>query len=409
MHYNIHIRKVRILMRKSLLPAIFAASALLMAGCNVNVTTTPADNSSSDKATVAPAEEADPAKTDATAEAGTTSGSGSEPGLEPGDLSNYDDPKILPAFKYTGNGLYMDIISDYLVDMAREYGGGDSDVYIPFGTVIQIDDSDQSDIIAYGIYCYDGYKLLNTTLVSSSGARNYGAFHLKKGDDGKVSIASADLPEVEEESREVFAPVPGLYEKVIAFSDEKIDMLREETIASYVNTNGLNITQWQDYGHAPKPVINAPDTPEEAQHYTFTSPIGYTMTYDLRDYSLQSTEEDDMYGKVEEGFTGTLMVVKKHSGSDTEAAIEQALSGVGATDLEAADDTIGDSIPCRRAEYDEKLEDGRIFRYVCYAVPSGSDVITVLIETTVEKGVSEMSVEELKEEFKDMLASFTLN
>ena len=389
-------------MRKSLLPAIIA-TALLMTGCNVNVTTTPADNASSDKATEAPVEEADPAKTDATAEAKTASGS------EPGELSDYDDPKSLPAFKYTGNGLYMDVISDYLVDMAREYGGGDSDVYIPFGTVVQIDDSDPSDIIAYGIYSYDGYKLLNTTLVSTSGARNYGAFHLEKGEDGKVSIASADLPEVEEESREVFAPVPGLYEKIIALSDEKLDVLREETIASYVNTTGLNITQWQDYGHDPKPVINAPDTPEEAQHYTFTSPIGYTMTYDLREYTLQSTEEDDMYGKVEEGFTGTLMVVKKHSGSDTGAAIEQALSGVGATDLAAADDTIGDNIPCRRAEYDEQLEDGRIFRYVCYAVPSGSDVITVLIETTVEKGVSEMSVEELKEEFKDMLESFTLN
>ncbi len=305
----------------------------------------------------------------------------------------------------------MGVIDDYLVAEEKSHVSDPAGVYIPFGFIAQVDDSSPDDIIVYGSFNLDGYDLINTTLFDKMGYRNYGAVHLKKNDDGTVEVVSADLPETEEESKEVFAPVKGLYEKVMSEADSKLDQLKEEAIAEYVNTNGLNITQWQQHGHSPVTVLNAPETPEDAQFYRFVSPLGYEMTYDLRELTLSSDDGGDVYGEVEPDgvWTGTLMAVKKAEGDDTDAAIKEALSDTDASTLTAGDATIGSGIACKRAEYDEKLEDGRIFRYVCYAVPADKGVITVVIETTVEKGVSELSVEELEKKFESTLSTFKIS
>lgn len=321
----------------------------------------------------------------------------------------YDDPGSLPKYTYQGTEDYMDVISDFLIKYESEINDTNlPDVLIPYGIIVQTDDADPDDIIAYGIYGIDGYDLLNTTLETATGSMTYGAIHLKKNDDGTYEVTSADLPLVDEESIELFAPVKGLYEKVIAVPDNEIEDTREEAIAGYVNSNGLNITQWQDYSHDPVLVLNATGTPEEAQFYCYESPLGYQITYDLREFSLLASDEDDMYGKVRDNDTSTLMVIKKSEEKDADAAIGAVMSDFDeGTGGEIKDAKIGD-VTCRMAEYDEKLEDGRIFRYLCYAVPTDDEVLMVILETTCENEGSGMSAGELEDTFKNTLSTFSV-
>ena len=370
--------------------------------------TEPAETTKSAE-TTEPAEATEPAETTGSADSTEALSPGTVSGETPGLA--YDDPKSLPPYTYQGTQEYMDVIGDYLVAEHEEMQADDTiDVYIPFGNIVKLDDTNPDDIIAYGSFNINGFNLLNTTLFAANGSWNHGAVHLKKNDDGSAVVTKAELPETDMESKKILSAVDGLYEQVIKEDESKMDQIFEEAIASYINTNGLNITQWQNYGRAPKRVLNAPDTPEEAQFYRKRSPLGYELTIDLREFSFSNDGVNDMYGKVEKNdtWTGTLMVVGKTEGDDTDAAISEALSNTDASGLTAADYSIGDSIPCKRAEYDEKIEDGRIFRYVCYAVPAKEGVLTVLIETTVEKGVSELSVAELEKTFESTLQTFKL-
>ena len=322
------------------------------------------------------------------------------------ELSAYEDPSSLPAYSYTGPEEYMDVISDYMIETNAD---DQSDVQIPFGIIVEKDETDPENITIYGSFNIDGYELRNTTLVASGGSRGSGAFHLKKADDGSVSVVDAELPEVDEDYPAVFAPVDGLYDRIVALSDEEISEARAEAIAGYVNTNGLNITQWQDYGWEPVPVANAPETPEEAQLYDYQSPLGYQMTYDLREFSLNASDGEDMFGKVEQDFTGTLMVVRKSESEEMDAALQAEAANANADDIAIEDAVIGDQLSCRRAEWNDELEDGRIFRYIGYAVPESDGILSILLETTYEEGGSEMSMSDLEDAFSDMVSSFSLS
>ena len=400
---------------KRIVKALLAAQAvmLLMSGCGADSDTAPASAEGSlaqEEVTVEASEaaetteavqETDDGSTASAAEAAAADASG-------GVYSSYDDPAALPAYKYQGTDKYLDVISDYLIELELESRGDDlPDVFIPFSIIVQTDESDPQAVTVYGSFNMDGYDLRNTTLESVTSSRGNGAIHLKKKDDGSFEVTEAELPVVDEEEPEVFASVPGLYEKVKALSEDELNAAHEQAIAEYINSNGLNITQWQDYGKPPVPVINAPETPEEAEFHVYESPLGYTMTYDLRELTLAASPDYDMYGRIEDTYTGTFMDIEKSSGADAEAAIKQVLNGSEAAMGDITDATIN-GIKCSRTELDDKLEDGRIFRYVCYAVPAEDGVITILLETTCEKGVSELSVAELEKIFEGALATFSV-
>ncbi len=387
--------------------AVVQAALLILAGCGAGGGTEAAteDSSEANVAEEAVTEEAtvEPQEPETEAEADTE-----DSDLAEFDMLEYEDPSSLPPYTYQGTEDYLDVISAYLIDYARKDLGMDTaNVIIPYGIIVQTDDKDPEDTIAYGIYSIDGYDLYNTTLENTTGSMSYGAFHLKKKDDGTFEVKKADLALMDEDAIDLFAPVEGLYEKVIAVSDEKLLEARETAIAEYINTNGLNITQWQDFSHDPVSVLNAPETPDEAQHYTYKSPLGYQITYDLREFSLLPSETDDMYSKIKDENTATLMVIKKGEGKDADESISKVLSDFDGGNSEIVDDKIG-GIACRRAEHDEKIEDGRIFRYVCYAVPAKDGVLTVLLEATVKDDASGMSAEELEKIFNGMLSTFAI-
>ncbi|MCR5595232.1 MAG: hypothetical protein K6G12_05245 [Lachnospiraceae bacterium] len=406
---------------RTILAAITVAALIMgtLAGCASAITDRPATDEENAIEAGAQGDQADGAtgdgQTDSSTADGATSqdesaadGATSQDDSAAGGIeSTYEDPDNLPEYSYLGDEEYLDVINEYLISFEKTIAGDDlPDVYIPFSKVVQVDDSDPTDIIAYGAYNICGYDLLNTTLFATTGSWTMGAIHLAKNDDGTYAVTDAELPFVMEECMEVFAPVPGLYDKANDLMNKEGEKMRADSIDEYVSANKLNITQWQDYGNAPIPVAGA-ETPEEAQLYTYRSPLGYQITYDLRELSQTWLGTDDMFGKVEEEWTGTLMSVKKAVGDNADAALTEVLSNTSAGDVKGEAATVA-GIPCVRAVYDEPIEDGRIFRYVCYYVGEKEDALVITTETTVEEGVSDISVDELETYFEPVLSTFSL-
>ncbi len=322
--------------------------------------------------------------------------------------TEYEDPANLPRYTYQGTEEYLDVISEYMVtEYAKNFGDG-AGVFIPYSFIVEKDETDPADILVYGEYDIDGYDLRNSTLVSSCGARNRGVFHLKKDDNGTVTVTEADLPETEDESMKLFEPVKSAYDELVALTEDDLTAGRATAIAEYVNTNGLNILQWQDYCEAPVAVLNAPETPEEQEFYHYESPLGYALTYDLRAFTLRPSAESDMYGKVEDSYTGTFMDIRKAASMDPAQALNKVISQSGASDVSVTETSIGDGITCSRAEWEEKLDDGRSFLYIGYGVPAGEDTIVLMLETTFEKGSNEITLEELDQIFASTLETLTL-
>ncbi|MCR5301552.1 MAG: hypothetical protein K6E49_03830 [Lachnospiraceae bacterium] len=382
-------------------------AALLLSGCNVSVNTTPE-----------PAQEetpaAEPGNESAAAEAETKSEvtAAEDENEPPAGTSVYEDPKSLPEYTYQGDEKYMDVICKYMVDYEKQFtDNGQVKVYIPFNIIVETDESDPDDILVYGSYNVDGFRLLNTTLFTESGSRSFGTFHLKTVADGKYEVTDAELPLVEEECEELFAPIDGLYKKISETYDKEADKARADSIAQYVSANSLNITQWQDFGHKPVAVEGAAPTSDADNIYHYDSPLGYSIDFDLRDVSLNASD-DDMFSKIEDIDTGTLMVIKSYTESDPDKAVNTALSDadtdMNVSDITLADFEIGDGIKCRRGDSDVPLDDGRIFRYVCLATPASNGTITLVLTTTIEKDAPGLSADELVEAFNGMLSSFCL-
>jgi hypothetical protein len=398
-------------MKKIVTLLVGAVVATALTACTGNITV---NNNSADDGQTATEEtvtEEDAAQPEDAQPEDAQAAEETEPADEAVDESPYDDPESLPLYKYQGDDEYLGVISDYMIAEDMEMNGENAaDVYIPYSIVAHTDDRNPDDILVYGSFNICGYNLLNSTLVAVSGSWDAGIFHLKKTGDGNYEVTGADLPMTEQESIKLFDPLPGLYEKLMATFDETGDELRQEEIAKYINTNGLYITQWQEYGYAPKPVLNAPPTPEEENFYTHTSQMGYSLTYDLRKFSYRGDATGESYLKIEPDatWTGTSMNVNSFDTEDAGEAIAEALSFTDAKTFDISDSVIGDNISCKRAVYDEDISDGRIFRYICYAVPAGDKTITIYLHTAVQEGVSELTVEELEKTFEETLKTFTV-
>ncbi len=391
-------------MKKQMLPiAAILTATMLAAGCGAQAAPAPqpAETEATETAAVE-TEEQEAAETEEATEEEVT---------EDEVTVEYNDPDGLPTYTYTGTEEYLDVISDYMVTEYAKNFPQKMNVFIPYSIVVDTDDSNTDDILVYGEFDIDGYDLRNSTLVSNCGSRNAGIFHLQKADDGTVTVVKAELPETEDETEKLFSSAKDAYDKIKALTDEDLTEARAAAIADYVNTNGLHIDQWQDYGEAPVVVINAPEPPEEEEIYTFESPKGYGITYDLREFTLGTSDETDMYGKVEENekYTGTFLVIEKVASTDTDAAMKEAMKQAGVTDAEITDATIGDGVACSTAQWQETLDDGRIFYYICYCVPMDDDVLRIRLETTYQEGVNEVTMDDLARMFAPMMDTFHLD
>lgn len=402
-------------MRKIVILLFGAALATALTACTGNITINNQDATDGQTVAEEAVTEEDAVQPEDTQTEDTQTEEEAEPADESADEASdespYDDPESLPLYKYRGDDEYLGVISDYIIAENMEMNGENAaDVYIPYSIVAHTDDRNPDDILVYGSFNICGYDLLNSTLVAVGGSWDAGIFHLKKTGDADYEVTGADLPMTEQESIKLFAPLPGLYDKLMANLNETGEELRQEEIADYINANGLYITQWQDFGKAPESVLNAPPTPEEENFYTHTSRLGYSLTYDLRNFSYSGDDTGESYLKIEPDatWTGTSMNINSFDTEDAKEAIAEALSFTDAESFDISDSVIGDNISCKRAVYDEDISDGRIFRYICYAVPAGEKTITIYLHTAVQEGVSELTVEELEKTFDETLKTFTV-
>ena len=209
---------------------------------------------------------------------------------------------VLPPFEYTGGDPYTAAICAWLLESeAEKYASGD--VAIPCPLILEVDDSDKNDVLVWGIFGLEHYDLLNTTLLCVSGGNTPGLLHLK-AEDGAYTVTAFDAvgsgTDYTEDIQRIFGMKPDLIRR-LAESYGNIDLVRLQFISDYVNHNMLSVTQMQDFGWPPVPLINAPDTPDEEQIIHYASPLGYAMDYDLRQFSFYAFDESmDVFSGVGE-------------------------------------------------------------------------------------------------------------
>ncbi len=158
----------------------------------------------------------------------------------------------LPAYEYPGPELFFSVLYQYMIDeYADDYP--EADVSIPCPVIVDMDESDKSDIRVYGNFWIFNYDLNGQTLENTSGGSYPGCIHVKSTDAG-YEVTSMDVTEdgsgFTESAKKIFGDRYDAFMK-----DGEDEKLREETraqiIANYVAANNLDITAYQDYGWDP--------------------------------------------------------------------------------------------------------------------------------------------------------------
>ena len=233
----------------------------------------------------------------------------------------------LPAFDHSGYDPYTAAVCEWL--LANEAGDhSQSCIAIPAPVIIQVDDGDPNDILVWGIFRIDSYELRNTTLMSVSGSSTPGLMHIKETDGTYAVVEFESVGEgsdSDEGTERIFGMREGLYDRYRE-STMTGEAVRLQFVSDYVNLNGLNILQIQDFGHDPVPLINAPDATEEDQMILHESVLGYSVVYDLRLFSfLEFDESMDCFCGVGE-LEGISVNVSRYEIPAEEAAADLAES-----------------------------------------------------------------------------------
>lgn len=230
-------------MKKSFL-AVLLISALVMviglAACSSG------DKASSEASSEASAEAVSEAASEASAEAAEEASEASaEAAAEEAavDASAYgyagDDPIEAAVYKY----------------MAEEVSKNfeKADVSIPTVNIVHVDLTNPDEVLAAGDFWIYNYNINGDTLECVSGGNFPGVMHLAK-DGAGYTVASFDKVEdgadFEPSAKELFGENYDAFMAVYGDSDAR-DELRKITVSDYVNLNGLDVTQYQDYGWEP--------------------------------------------------------------------------------------------------------------------------------------------------------------
>lgn len=226
----------------------------------------------------------------------------------------------LPDYRYAGDNPYTAAICDWLLkNEADNYA--QSDVAIPSPIIVDVDDDDPQDILVWGGFELNWYELRNTTLFCISGGSVPGLMHLQEQDGICVVSgfeAVGDGTDYQKDIERIFGMRRGLVKKLEAAMAGR-DEMQLQFVSDYVNANGLNITQMQDYGWLPVPLINAPETAEEDQIVHHVSPLGYSIDYDLRTFSFDRFDESTEGLSGVGDLAGISILVEKHPLSSDDA------------------------------------------------------------------------------------------
>lgn len=157
-------------------------------------------------------------------------------------------------YGYMGEDPVEGAVYEYMaMEISKEYELEEGMVSIPVVTVIdRVDNEDGSADVA-GLFEIDNYTIEGDTLACQSGGSYPGKMHLvKDGESYKVESFDqvGDGSNYEPTAKKIFGDKYDAFVKADG-DDEARNALRTETIKNYVEANGLEVTQYQDYGWDP--------------------------------------------------------------------------------------------------------------------------------------------------------------
>ena len=233
-------------MKKGILAALLVAA--LVAAFGITACSNGGNTSASASSTAAGEASSEAASAEVSSEpaSGATSGeavSGEVSAESATDGAAYgyagEDPVELAAYKY-------------MVEEASK-SFEKADVSIPIVSIVHVDYANPDEVLVYGDFWVDNYNIKGDTLECVSGGNFPGVMHLSKDGDGYVVSsfdAVADGTGFDSSAKELFGESYDDFMKVYSDSDAR-DELRKITVSDYVKLNGLEVTQYQDYGQDP--------------------------------------------------------------------------------------------------------------------------------------------------------------
>ena len=387
--------------KKAALAMTFCVFAFGMIGCQK-----PATNVNTTEATTAAVEEPTTAAPQETEE---TSAETTEAAKEEETTASEAEYPTLPLPEYHYNGPedwaeYADGVSHFLVE--NSFGDVAPDLTICVPIVLKADDSDPKDVKLWGEFYIEGFNLVKTSLLNVNGGSFGGVAHLDTTKGGPIVTDFDFLQDgsgFEASLDELFGK-EGLKDAYLEASNER-DKYLAEALANYINTNGLYITQYQEYGWPPVPVLNAPPTKDEDQIVDYEGSYDYTAKFDMREICSYETGESDMFCNVEsEDWNEFLIVVYKAESNDLDSAITELRAGLADenAELERKDDiTFLDIEGCTLLMSNGPYKEGDQV-YVNYFVPRGDDLLVLKISSTYSEDEKiQVATDDIIEDFID--------
>ena len=162
---------------------------------------------------------------------------------------NHFDSKI--DFKYTGSDKYLKVITDEMVNLAKEHFLDDNTVEIPVPYIVKIDDSDKNNIKVFGDFFIEGYTVNGTIFEFRNGGSFPGCCNLKE-ENGNISFVSFEIAEDGSNYYSSLLKICGndenLTKEVSNVSGKDNDKTRIEYVKMYANANNLKASGIKDYG-----------------------------------------------------------------------------------------------------------------------------------------------------------------
>lgn len=160
--------------------------------------------------------------------------------------------ETLPFFQY--NDIYGENGFDPVDAAAYDYLAFEAQkdydpahVMIPYVNVVDVDETDASDVLIYGDYWLWEFEKQEDTLVAVSGGHRAGIIHAERFGEGEGAIYSAKSMEealTDEDEKNLFGDHYDQYAVVSSDQDAR-DSKLAQIIKDYVTTNQLEVTKYQ--------------------------------------------------------------------------------------------------------------------------------------------------------------------
>jgi len=166
------------------------------------------------------------------------------------------------AYGYAGDDPVEAACYEYMVEtVSKNYDA--ADVSIPTVVIVHEDMTAEDEVLVYGDFWIDNYKIDGDTLKAVSGGNYPGCMHVSKSDYTVTAFdVVADGGKFESSAKEIFGDSYDDFMKVYGDSDALAES-RKITVSDYVNLNKLDINYYQDEGWDPVELYHAPAETEE--------------------------------------------------------------------------------------------------------------------------------------------------